>query len=1552
MDWCSYALTGWYNKKVEFSPNVLESLWCYFDDLLHSKKLCSFLKNGKSISLRLNMAQLLLDRLQDHEQPEVAATVGLSTLLSVCQGILSAPSLSSVFTTKYELMVSLLARLISLACHHFQQVAELPKSTLQSKSEHEPYMDRSLSESFCETGQIDLQSDSTDNCVSTEHLASSKLVEVLLHTLICYSSVQRQQTNPNRVFTLVTNQLFQPMILLRHWLSSDVQLPVSQQISRDIQIKIDSILQLALFPPEHMCLYQEELTKMDSGNRSLGAAKGPLKPASVILSKLTVESICEPPLYYSVKSNTVSVLFKLFLESYGAEKESRNEEQGMLCFYFLVSLSGALDIGLDFQKIFCKNEESPKCMSLQSAPCIPESWSLALLSLETLLNNALCGNIYNVAADRIRHEEVQLRFYRALAEILLKEAQPSIPAWYRCLKALISLNHLILEPVLEQLLSLAWVNMDCLGSRVLGAKQVTMCSLLQTYTKLRQLPRFFTDLLSVISETTLDQPQGPLLSQEVAASLRTCLLDTPPSQTVEICSLVLQSFKKHIPQYNPQTFEDEMSIDSEVRFNTESSLKMLSLGQLLHSALFSLKTIDNSSPLPLIRQCQNFMKAMHETVNELQQVLAKLQLQTNASIQKTPKKAKEKVVDAQSQFQRNVLEATLLLRYTWVEMDTLFNIHCSKYSSLESFHQITENQSSLDSTILECVENILSRKSFLQSVVRSPLSSLLQRYILLQHMKKILLNPSRFVSLDSTAVLNQAAHFIVAEEEIEKCDNSSQKWDGQMNNVNESSYQVAHWHLVISNLPLILPFFGEKDVECIAKSIVGSQLNRLSQDKNASTNSLTIYLVSSQFLKSEIFPELPSLLSATVHFLLQSLTTILDAAQKPKDFDFFQNFSGIQKERFVEGILKSLTNREACVELSKTEIQDALNLLQIIEIINTNGMSSEDMSSCFLVLLFMLTSCQRKDGECSEGASYTELLQKLLQVLNCLMQGTNFPHVFKSIHAGTLLQAVVCSLLCSRVSSTEHPDWSGLIKEMQTFIKHLVQLIITRSSSVRVNLNQFASYLFSDELKVKLTEAPNSDMLLTHILLAALSTFSQTLTSNLGKGKSLDLLLTQILTQTTATLGLAVESVLKPHTVIPQSSFISQAFVVEIVTVMLQCELSSSPIEENKQTQSIRHMPLYQCSSQQILKEITSAPRPLEFLVSSTSFLAIFYSAVEKMSKNEERVILDDLFMTILHSLQRLLTATWISLSDLSELEPVLQMLLCHLVENCSSERFNLLLLMIKDGLDSVKLRAGNSREVLATVIYTKLLFCCPLPEACFNALWIIAPQILSSLMFLLNASSQDIALNLHFTVPVAAAVTTLLRQGERLIANPHHVTMVLGALQCVPLVRLTPAVYETTFTAIHEALFAIIKCHPQVMLKAAPSFLNVFYRLVASIMQEGKQRKDSDTGPDSGVYLRCAMLVERMYSHIVATSEDFTTLSAFIVAQYVTELQKVTLRPDIKLHLTEGIYMILDLCLETDIKFLMAGLQAGVREVFNDLYSSYTHYHKTQRQGEEKYTV
>ncbi|XP_008284971.1 unhealthy ribosome biogenesis protein 2 homolog [Stegastes partitus] len=1607
LDWCTHALTGWYSKKVEFSLDVLEGLWCYLDDVLHSRKLQSLLKQGKTVSLRLNMAQLLVEQLQECKHVVSKAPVCVPTILSVCRGILSSPALSSVFTTKYELMVDLLAKLSSLACRELQQ----PLLTEHKKTEGDTCQDEVMIECLQTDPATNLERSQTDPIDDhqpeldankfpkkpKETLHSANLFEVLLQVLSCYLSVQRQQSNPNRVFTMVTNQLLQPLVLLRHLLTSGeftpshTQLRLRQQLCRDVRIKIDSILQLALFPAEQMNSYKEELlpSKEDCGKRGSGGTKGPLKPAGALLCKLSAQGYCEPSLHYSVKSNALCLLFKFFLEKYGKGKGEGEEEQRMLCFYFLIRLVPALDVHIDACSASPAKAEQPDsvCSRQKSPPaslCSPESWSLALLAVESLLSQALSADIYNVAADRIRHGEVQLSFYRALGQMLFNEAQPSIPAWYRCFKVLLNLNHLILEPDLDQLLSSAWVNAECMETRVQRARQLMVCSLLQTYTKLRQLPRLFSELLSVICQPALDDLRPPLLPEGISTSLRTCLLDTPLSQGLEICSLALESIKKYLL---PDLVTEKMDIEGEKgdQERKDASLKLSSLSQLLHTVLFSLKTLDNASPVLFVRQSKSLMEAMQQLVKEILHVLT------------TEKKPKIGAL-----WEQKTQEAALLLRYTWVEVDTLFHIHCSKYTSLDSAQTAagkeTEDQACSSSPVLTHVESLLSGEilpaHLHPSPSCSPVTCLLLKLLTLQQIKKVLCDTTLLCESSTAALLNRAAQFILAKSELEMSLDGEQVWDGQIGSVNARSYHVAHWHLITSNLPLIVPHLSGEDVVCIANVLVSSSLTRQTdRPKDQLPGHLTVSLISSQLLQSAILAELPSLFSAVVQSFTQRIINVLKAAHTPKVCPTLLTFEGketgatsserdasqplsslMKKETIIKDILASSKTGEVPVLLTGAQIKELIDLLQILSNLNPDGMSSNDLSSIFLLLFFMLTSTSSRPDQVAAGppesGGEAVFLGKLLRILTYLVESRNFQSVLKLIHSSTLLQAAVSSLLwrsnSARFQATCSPGWLDLIKEMQGFIRSLVQLIIIRNSSVRLNLDQFASYLTSEAMKSRSSGA--TSMLSVHLLLASLTSFSQAVTSNLGRSKPMNQTLTQMLTRATASLGPAVESVLKPQTAsetdIQPACILGQAFVAEVVTVMLHSELSSLSVEdEDKQSGSrltLTHRALYQCFCRQILKEISSAPRPMDFLISSVHFLSAFYKALVKTEGGREEQgeatergkELDELYVQILQNVNRLLTAPWLSLTDVSELEPAVQELLRHLVEKSTTSQFNVLLLLIREGLDTGRLRAGNYREALSAVIIIKLLSCCQLPESCSKALWLIAPQIISAMVFLVGTSSEDVSLTLPFTVPTVTSMTSLLRQGEGLLTNPHHVTLILGALQSVPLDHLTPPVYQSVFLAVHEALFAIIQCHPQVMLNAAPSFINVFYRLVASIMQEGRQRGDSDSGADGDVYLQCSRLIQRMYSHIAAAAESFTVLSAFMVAQYVTELQKVTLRPDVKLHLTEGIYQILDLCVEQDIKFLTAGLQMGVREVFNELYSSYTHYHKAQRQGEDKYTV
>nr|XP_061796833.1 unhealthy ribosome biogenesis protein 2 homolog [Nerophis lumbriciformis] len=1541
LDWCTYALTGWYNKKVEFSQTVLEELWSCLDAFLHSQKLHVSLKQGKTISLRLNMAQLLLSLLEECAGTPTRLSVGVPTLLKVCQGILSSSTLSSVFTTKYELMVGLSVKVCSLACHQVQQA-------LPSVSHPSEFITDTVSECIqtidpdCKP-EVPLNPELEER--PEENSIAAHLFELLLQVLTSYLSVQRQQANPNRVFSLVTNQLIQPLLLLRHMLtsaeyaSSLTHLNIRQQHCRDVRGRIDSILQLSLFSAEHQASYKEELlpSKDDSGKRG---TKGPLRPASAVLCKL---SSCEPPLLYSVKSNTLPLLFKFFLESYRKCKSENEEEQRMLCFKFLEKLVPALDL------------------SLPSVPCSPESWSLALLAMESLLSQALSADIYNVAADRIRHAEVQLNFYKSIAQILFNQAQPSIPAWYRCLKVLLGLNHMIFEPDLDELLSSAWVNADCMESRVQRARQLMLSSLLQTYTKLRQLPHFFSELLSVICQPSLDKLRPPLLCDCVSASLRTSVLDTPPSQGLEICSLVLENIQKYI---SSDLVKEDGKANGGKRDGEreDASMKLFSLSQLIHVIFFSLKTLENASPAPLVRQGQNLMEEMQKVLNELLKLLSTENKDVNANVipdQRARKKRKKNVDLEQSHkvsmspWKQKTQEAALLLRYTWIEIDTLFHIYCSKYTPLDS-----------NCAASTSIENLLNSEiNSVRLQLSSPISFVHIKLLILQQMKKVLLDSAFHAEPSTLESLNNAVRFISDRDELLHCSEGDQIWDGHISNVDSSSHRVAHWYIVTSNLPLLIRYMNMEDVNCIANVLVDSVLRGQS---NRSKDQLSVSLISSQFITSSILVELPLLFSATVYSLAQRIFGVLTSAHAPQVCPTFEKYQEDQKgelvkQTMVEDITVSSQSGRVFVLLSEGKVKELVNLLQILSSLNVDGLNSEDLSSIFLLLTFMLTSTACFSGAPDSAECHGGFQVKLLKILSCLVECKNFQGVLKIIHGSTLLQVVVSSLLWhskkGRFSSISSSDWLDVIKAMQDFIVNLVHLIVVRNRSVNLNLEQIASFLTSQETASYI----GTPIMSVHLLLATLASSSKAMTSNLGRSKPMDQILTQTLERTTSSLGSAVESVLKTQVVSESGEksacSLSPAYVVDTVTIMLQCELSSLATRCEDKT-NLSHRTFYQGFCQQILKEMNSKARPVDFLVSSLHFLSAFYMAVTKTERKkeegEEKKVkeLDELYAQIIQNVHKLLTAPWLCPLDTCELEPAVQKLLRHLLENSSLCQFSLILTVIKDGLDTCKLRAGNYKEVLAVVILVKLVSCCQLPEQCSRSLWFLAPQILSAMVFLVRLSSQDASLTLTFTIPTVTAMTTLLRQGEGLISNPHHVVLVLGALQAVPLDHLSALVYQSAFLAIHEALFAIIQCHPQVMLNATPSFLNVFYRLVASIMQEGRQRGVSDTGGESEVYLQCSRLVERMYSHIAAISENSTTLSAFMVAQYVTELQKVTLRPDIKLHLTEGIYLILDLCMEQDIKFLTAGLQTGVREVFNELYSSYIHYHKPQRQGEEKYTV
>lgn len=186
----------------------------------------------------------------------------------------------------------------------------------------------------------------------------------------------------------------------------------------------------------------------------------------------------------------------------------------------------------------------------------------------------------------------------------------------------------------------------------------------------------------------------------------------------------------------------------------------------------------------------------------------------------------KKSLVSEGPWMEKVQEVILLLTYTWVEVDTLFQIHCSKYTSPAA------SQS-----------GALVDKALTLRDMDSPLSKLLQNHLALHKLKVCLLKPSTETS--GALEMQKMAQFILKQQELTMMLDTNQIWDFQFCTVNANTYMAAHWFLVTTNLPLIAPYLGPNDTSVFAECMLKSLLQSLdASGSNLENTGISVSLIS------------------------------------------------------------------------------------------------------------------------------------------------------------------------------------------------------------------------------------------------------------------------------------------------------------------------------------------------------------------------------------------------------------------------------------------------------------------------------------------------------------------------------------------------------------------------------------------------------------------------------------------------------------------------------------------------------------------------------------
>lgn len=1062
---------------------------------------------------------------------------------------------------------------------------------------------------------------------------SSQLFEVLQLTLEQYLLIQRQQTNANRVFGQVTKSLLQPCLLLRHLLTARVWTQGEdghgrQHLSREIRNGIEALVKAGIFQPELLPSYKEELLpEKESHGIKKGTLKTCLLPASTIQTAIGDTSFCQPLLHEKAVASSVPLLFKLFLESYS------KAENHLLCFHMLTKLFGCLKIA-HLQGDLWTHQLSPS------------EWSPELLAVEQLLNSVLSSGIYNVAVDRIQHKEVQFHFYRQVAQTLVNHPQATIPAWFRCFRALISLNHLIVEPDLDDLVASAWIDAEVSEPRTEKAQEALVNALFQTYAKLRQFQKLFEEVLSVICRPAAEDLRLPVLPAGIKAKLCEHLLELPPNQILDVLYLILEKC--------------QTSIIPDIRGDSDMALKLKSMSSLLHSILFNMKSLDDSTPLPVVRRTQNLLEAMQRGL-----IQALLDLLKDRQGEDTELELwLEKVGDS-----------LLLLACTWVATDTLFGLNCSKYVSplgkaALTIADPTVNFSDFSSVLpgfdVQCWEKITKLLSCSCSGSRYYIE-----WLMLQKMKRMSMDSSCHTEALCQTIQRSAA-FILHSGRSCMTEVEPEPWDGNTGAINSSTYPTAHWHLVISNLPVLIPFLSVNDVFYVAdvllKTLLVNQMQEASTDADDSL--ISVEKVSKDFLHGPLLPEMRMLHTSFISHIVQHCASLLyptvqDVASQPLRQLSAEGIpwcegdlsSRVARERpkdepsvcwtvmeeVAQNIL-SLVKVRSFVTLEEGQIRMLLDLLKIVSALNLDSLFPTDHVRLFLSLL-SLTINTRADVACSEAA--LKLPATCFHLLARLQTGRNASSSFKLLHASEALEAVLTSMfvVCETFATalTAAP-WEEFFHGIQVFLEHYLQIVLERRLSVKLNIEKFTSFLATRQplpAGGELAEHrnPAADQLLLVALTAQCHVLTLQVQKQSGNWKASETLLI-LLKQAVLQTGTTIQIFLRNST---KSQPLPLAFI-PCVTTLLKADSACTQLvclgagedeqrrpPESSRHQQLSHKDLYLRFYSQILRELDLAGGSVQFLSSALHFLAVFCSTPELLPPGETSV-------AVFHSIRKLLS--------------------------------------------------------------------------------------------------------------------------------------------------------------------------------------------------------------------------------------------------------------------------------------------------------------------------
>ncbi|CAG9856436.1 unnamed protein product [Phyllotreta striolata] len=183
-----------------------------------------------------------------------------------------------------------------------------------------------------------------------------------------------------------------------------------------------------------------------------------------------------------------------------------------------------------------------------------------------------------------------------------------------------------------------------------------------------------------------------------------------------------------------------------------------------------------------------------------------------------------------------------------------------------------------------------------------------------------------------------------------------------------------------------------------------------------------------------------------------------------------------------------------------------------------------------------------------------------------------------------------------------------------------------------------------------------------------------------------------------------------------------------------------------------------------------------------------------------------------------------------------------------------------------------------------------------------------------------------------------LLVQTKHLHLTPP--TMDLLILSVTILLDKEPLSFPSFYNLLVSLLSNLLKFRKALVMDRLPPYLQQYRALLRALCLKGDSNKERNEH-----FVRdlsdCAYQLEKLTKSLVVHQKDMSRIAMYLVADILAQYEKVTIYPNIKMHLNNCIYSLITICDQHAVAYLMRVLSSASTEIFKVMYENYKKYYR-----------